>query len=251
MNEDKTKKSDALFIPSKEVSSEIICAEDDISFSNLPGNFIRTITAGLNNNTNYINGLLGIRCNEGTISHSTSVVNYPSIVNNITLVLNIIDSVNYFTESEKRDLHIFINEWNNGSRNYPDFNFTLKRYQEILNISSKEEARKKIKKSLDVLSRCSIFIRNDRGKLNYSNINIPIFYSNSYKKNVISLIFSDTFFMLLKETRSFVLINQILFQIPINKSTAVHLYWRLVNHNKMNINKHNECIIPVLSLIES
>ncbi len=241
------KESNLLIPNAKDIAKD----EYSVLSTNLSGNFTRTITAGPNNNANYINGLLGVRCHEGTISHSSSIVNYPSTVSNITLVLNIIDSVNYFTESEKRDLHIFINEWNSGSRNYPDFNIALKRYQEILNIPSKEEARKKIKKTLDVLSRCSLFIRNDKSKLNYSNINIPIFYSTSYKKNVISLMFSNNFFTLLKETRSFVIINQILFQIPINKSTAVHLYWRLANHNRMNINKHNESIIPVSSLIES
>lgn len=214
----------------------------------LSNNFTRSLTAGPEN---YLNGLLGIKCNEGTIGHSNSIMNYPSTVNNITLVLKIINSINYFTESEKRDLHIFITEWNNGSRNYPDFNISLEKYQKVLRIPSKEEARKKLKKTLDVLIRCSLIIQNDKNKSNYSNMSIPIFYSSSYKKNVIKLVFSDTFFSLLKNTNSFVIINQILFKMPINKSTAYHLAWRLINHNKMNVNKHNENIIPVASLIES
>lgn len=169
-------------------------------------NLIRTPTAGNRKHKNIMNAMYGTKCNERTIDErDNSLVNYPSTVPNIFLVQKIIDYFDYFTESIKRDLHFVITEWNNGNRNYSHFNIPLEQYQKTLGIPSKEEARKKINTTLNILISCSLVIKdNNESNYSYSAINIPIFQYLNYKKNVISLIFHKDFFELLKGVHSFI-----------------------------------------------
>ena len=214
----------------------------------LPDNFIRSLTAGNRQHKNIMNGVNGIKCDERKIDENdSSLVNYPSTVPNIVLVQKIIDYYGYFTESIKRELHFIITEWNNCNRNYFHLNIALERYQKIFNITSKEEARKRIKTTVKVLISCSIVIFNDN-KSNYSATNIPIFKDIHYKRNIIIIVFSEDFSDILKGVNSSILINQVVYQLPL---TAFFLYLRLMNHKKMNVNKYNENIISVSSLLES
>ena len=217
----------------------------------LPDNFIRSLTAGNKKCKNLMNGLVGIKCDEHSIDeNNNSLVNYPSTVPDIILVQEIIGVINnleYFTETIKRDLHFFITKWNNGNRNYSHFNISLKEYQQTLGISSKEEARKKINTTLRVLIGCSIVIYNNN-KLNYSATNIPIFEHLNYKKNVISIVFSKDFFESLKGINSVIWIHLIIYRLPLTVSL---LYLRLMNLKKMRVNQYNENIISVSSLLAS
>lgn len=208
--------------------------------------YYRTLTGGY---SNFFNGINGIRCDEG--KHDLGTITYPSTIDNITLVLKLIDSLRYFTEKVKRDLNIAITEWNSTGRYYPDVTLSLERYMQIKGLTNKKEAIQDIKKSLDVLIHSSIFIQKEHSKSNFSNINIPIFAGTSYRRGIIRYQFTDIFLKLLRETTSFIIVHEILFRIPINKSTAYHLAWRLINHSRMNVNKQNEDIIPVFSLLES
>ena len=214
----------------------------------LPDNFIRSPTAGNRQHKNIMNALYQIKCNEHTINEKK--VNYPSVVPNIMLVqeiIGVINGIEYFTEATKKDLHFFITTWNNGNRNYSDFYIPIEQYQRTFNIPSIEEARERIKTTVKVLISCSIIILNN-SKSNYSATNFPMFKHLSYKKNIISVIFFEDFFQSLKGINSFVFINPTIYQLP---PLPFLLYWRLMNHNKMNVNKHNENIISVASLLES
>jgi hypothetical protein len=212
--------------------------------------YYRTLTGGY---SNFFNGINGIRCDEGkhNIHNNLGTITYPSTIDNVTLVLKLIDSLRYFTEKVKRDLNIAITEWNSTGRYYPDVTLSLERYMQIKGLTNKKETIQDIRKSLDVLIHSSIFIQKEHSKSNFSNINIPIFSSISYRRGIIRYEFTDIFLKLLRETTSFIIVHEILFRIPINKSTAYHLAWRLINHSRMNVNKRNEDTIPVFSLLES
>jgi len=212
--------------------------------------YYRTLTGG---HSNFLNGINGIRCDEGKhdIHNNLGTITYPSTIDNINLVLKFIDSLRYFTEKVKRDLNIAITEWNSTGRYYPDVTLSLERYMQIKGLTNKKETIQDMKKSLDVLIHSSIFIQKEYSKSNFSNINIPIFSSISYRRGIIRYEFTDIFLKLLRETTSFIIVHEILFRIPINKSTAYHLAWRLLNHSRMNVNKRNEDTIPVFSLLES
>lgn len=235
-------KKDILSLPDADVNEHFL----DV----IPDKYCRTLTGGY---SNFFNGINGIRCEEGkhNIHNNLGAITYPSTIDNITLVLKLIDSLRYFTEKVKRDLNIAITEWNSTGRYYPDVTLSLERYMQIKGLTNKKEAIQDIKKSLDVLIHSSIFIKKEHTKSNFSNINIPIFSSTSYRRGIIRYQFTDIFLKLLRETTSFIIVHEILFRIPINKSTAYHLAWRLINHSRMNVNKQNEDKIPVVSLLES
>jgi hypothetical protein len=214
----------------------------------LPDNFTRTLTAGNRQHKNLIHGIYHVKCNEHTINEKK--VNYPSVVPNIILVqeiIGVINGIEYFTETTKKELHFIITEWNNGNRNYPDFFIPIEKYQRTFNIPSIEQARERIKTTVKVLISCSIIILNN-SKSNYSATNFPMFKHLNYKKNIISVIFFEDFFQSLKGTNSFVFIDSNIYQLP---PIPFLLYWRLVNHRKMKVGQYNENIISVSSLLES
>ncbi len=213
-------------------------------------NLIRTLTAGNKKHRNIMNAISGVKCNERTTDENNSSVNYPSVVSNIKLVqkiIGVINGIEYFTEATKRDLHFLITTWNNYNRNYRDFSIPIEHYQETFNIPSIEEARERIKTTARVLISCGIIIFNDN-KSDYSATNIPMFQHISYRKNIISVIFLEDFFNSLKGIHSFIFIDPIFYRLP---PTSALLYLRLINHKKMNVNKYNENIISVSSLLES
>lgn len=121
---------------------------------------------------------------------------------NITLVLELINSLHYFTEKVKRDLIIAITEWNNTSRDYPDFAFSLERYMEIRGLTNKKEAIQDITESLKGLGHSSIFVEKDHAKSGFLGINIPIFFATSYIRGFIHYEFTDSFFKLLRDSTS-------------------------------------------------
>jgi hypothetical protein len=214
-------------------------------------NLIRTPTAGNRKHKNIMNAMYGTKCNERTIDErDNSLVNYPSTVPNIFLVqkiIGVINGIEYFTEATKKDLHFVITTWNNCNRNYFDFSIPIEHYQRTFNIPSIEEARERIKITARILISCSIIIL-DNSKSNYSVTNFPMFKHFNYKKNVINVVFFEDFFNSLKGINSFIFIDPIFYRLP---STSSLLYWRLINHKKMNVNKYNENIISVSSLLES
>ncbi len=136
--------------------------------------------------------------------------NRTATIDNITLVLELIGSLHYFTEKVKRDLSIAITEWSNTSRDYPDFAFSLERYMEIRGLTNKKEAIQDIKKSLKVLALSSIFIEKNHTKSDFSNMNIPIFTTISYRKGIIHCEFSDIFFKLLRDSTSVPFLSEVL-----------------------------------------
>lgn len=128
----------------------------------------------------------------------------------------------------------------------PIVNITLDDFKQVRGLRDNKEARSQLKKAVDLLYNSSIEINSNRGSISTRFIDTKAEIKNSS----VILVFSNSYFNMLKNNKSIAQIPLSFFEIKSSQPNAYKIALFLADHKKRNIGNANENRVTIRKLLE-